>query len=191
MVVSVKESKRLLFQDKENGIDQFEVFGKVIHLPLLVESFQDLVCTHVVENDQLVCPSSFIRADGIEHPTTSQSGHKLLNEERQQGTADCSQVEVVNHEWAIEYKGRSISHQLSTTENYDVVRDQGDQCLLQRGSSSLANFELEVLWRIAKYCLIEITEYRPYSNTEWSVECWQTNLDALEEIGHREGVSED
>lgn len=32
MVIGMEEGQRLLFEDEEDGIDQFEVFGQVVHL---------------------------------------------------------------------------------------------------------------------------------------------------------------
>ena len=32
MVVGVEECERLLLEDKEDGIDEFEEFGQVVHL---------------------------------------------------------------------------------------------------------------------------------------------------------------
>ena len=32
MVVGVEEGERLLFEDEEDGVDQFEVFGEVVQL---------------------------------------------------------------------------------------------------------------------------------------------------------------
>lgn len=133
----------------------------------------------------MVGPSALVSADSVEDASTSEGRHKLLNEESQKSTTDRCQVEVVNHEEAVEYKRRSVSHEFSTTKDYNVVQDQRGDRLLQGRGDGLADLELEVFWRITEDGRVEIAKHRPDSDTKWSVECWQTNLDALEKVGHR------
>lgn len=84
MVISMEESQGLLFQDKEDGVNQFEVFGQVVHLQMLVDIHYVLLrVTYIVESDQRFGPATLVTADGIENPTIDQSGQKLLNEESQ------------------------------------------------------------------------------------------------------------
>ena len=36
MVVGVEEGQRFLFQDQEDGVNEFEVFGKIVHLHIII-----------------------------------------------------------------------------------------------------------------------------------------------------------
>jgi hypothetical protein len=44
MMVSMEEGQGLLFQDKEDGVDQFEVFGQVVHLHKSVKLLRPAAC---------------------------------------------------------------------------------------------------------------------------------------------------
>lgn len=48
MVVGVEESQRLLLQDKEDGVNQFEVFRQVVHLRRSAKFSVCLSAAHVV-----------------------------------------------------------------------------------------------------------------------------------------------
>jgi hypothetical protein len=57
----------------------------------------------------------------VEHTIACNFGQQLLNEECQQATADDCEVEVVDHEGAIENEGLSLLHQLPAAKDDNVV----------------------------------------------------------------------
>ena len=77
--------------------------------------------SYIVQNDQFVSPASIIMADGMEDAASSKSGKELLNEESEKATGDDGEVEIVNHEGTIKDKWFPVLHEVSSTEDNDVV----------------------------------------------------------------------
>ena len=88
--------------------------------------------TYVVKSNELRSPATIICANCMEKATSRQGGDQLLEKQKQEYTANCSQVEVVNLENAIELERLSVPHQLPPAKDDDVVGDEGDGCLLHR-----------------------------------------------------------
>lgn len=124
----------LLLEEKEAGVDEFEKFGEVVE---------------IVEDDQLVGPSTLMVANGEEKTLAGNNWEQLLDKERQEYAADCCEVEVVHLEQKAELEWRAFAHQLAATENDNVVCEQGDGTLLQRRHGRLAGNEAEVLRLVA------------------------------------------
>lgn len=82
--------------------------------------------------------------DSIEDTVSPKGWQKLLDEEGQQDRTDGGQVEVVDHEQAIELQGREVLHDLTATEDDYVVGDQSSGSLLKggHGGDALDKFEL-------------------------------------------------
>ena len=78
-----------------------------------------------------------------------ESGHQLLNEERQQNTTDCRQVEVVDHEKAVQAHGRESLHDLASSKYDNVVCHKNGSRLLSARHWSLARHEVELYGRVA------------------------------------------
>lgn len=109
--------------------------------------------THVVKQDELVSPAAIEIADGVEDTVPDQGGEKLLNEESQKTTADDGQVQVVDLERTVQAEGRAAPHELTTTQNDDVVCNEREDRLFVCGHQDLALLELELLGRVAKHLL--------------------------------------
>lgn len=105
--------------------------------------------SYVVENDQLVSPSAWFGANGIEYTVLDNSWNQLLGKERQKNAADGGQVKIVDLEQPIQLQSRSIAHQLAPTKDYDVVGYQDDGCLWECRHWRLALVEAEVLRLVA------------------------------------------
>ena len=106
--------------------------------------------TYIVQHHQLLGPASIVAANGIENTISENSGEELFNEESQETTADDGQVEIVNHEGAIEDECLTMFHQLSPTKDYNVVCDQSSCRLFQSGHGRNARHKLEVAGRVAE-----------------------------------------
>lgn len=57
--------------------------------------------------------------------------NQLLEEQGQQNGADAGEVEVVDHEQGVQLQGWSVTHQLPSTEDYNVVCKNCKSALLQ------------------------------------------------------------
>jgi len=116
MVIGVEESQRLLLEDQEQGVNEFEVFGQVIH---------------IVQHNQLSGPASIVAADSMKNAVSNHLREKLLDKEGQQTPTDDGQVEIVNHKGAIENERFAMFHQFSSTEYYDIVCGQSNDRLFE------------------------------------------------------------
>lgn len=116
---------------------------------------------YIVQDDQLIAPASIIAADRMENAVPDDFGQHLLNEEGQQATADDGQVEIVNHEGAIENKGLSFLHQLPAAKDDDVVCSQCSYRSGQGRPHCLPGHELELVGRISKHSRVALVEYGP------------------------------
>lgn len=76
---------------------------------------------YIVENNEFFSPATTVIANCVEDTISRQSWKQLLNEQSQQDATDDSQVEIVNHERTIKDKSLAMLHQLSSTEDYDIV----------------------------------------------------------------------
>jgi len=84
MMVSVKESERLLLENQEKSIDQLEVFGQIVELPMLVEEYSCVQSsTYIVENDQLSSPAATVSTNCWKDTLSDQGWEELLNEQSQ------------------------------------------------------------------------------------------------------------
>jgi hypothetical protein len=146
MVIGVEESERLLFEDEKDSIDEFEVFGQVIH---------------IVEHNQSIGPTSIVATNGMENAVSRQFGEKLFDEEGQETTADEGQIEIVNHERAVEDEGLAVFHQFPSAKDYDIVGGQCNNRLFESRHGRLALYKLEVIGRVAKDGLVAFGEDRP------------------------------
>ena len=106
--------------------------------------------TYIVQHDQFLGPTAIVVANGIENTVSNNSGEELLNEEGQKTTADDGQVEIVNHERAIEDECLTMLHQFSSAKDYNIVCDQSCCRLFQSGHGSNARLELEVNGGVAE-----------------------------------------
>jgi hypothetical protein len=162
MVIGVEESERLLFEDEKDSIDEFEVFGQVIHLrkseKLQRERRRQ---THIVEHNQSIGPTSIVATNGMENAVSRQFGEKLFDEEGQETTADEGQIEIVNHERAVEDEGLAVFHQFPSAKDYDIVGGQCNNRLFESRHGRLALYKLEVIGRVAKDGLVALGEDRP------------------------------
>lgn len=136
--------------------------------------------THVVKQDELVGPAAIEIADGVEETVPDQSGEKLLNEESQKTTADDGQVQVVDLERTVQAEGRAAPHELTTTQNDDVVCNERNDRLFVCRHESAAGRELELLSRVAKHLLPCGGENGPEGDAEGTVESRNTDLKVLE-----------
>ena len=109
--------------------------------------------TYVVKQNQLVGPATVEVADGVENTVPDERREQLLNEESQKTTADDGQVQVVDLERTVQAEGRAAPHELTTTQNDDVVCNERKDRLFVCGHQDLALLELELLGRVAKHLL--------------------------------------
>lgn len=120
----------LLLEDEEAGVDQLQVFGQVVEL--LSVSLYLLISpwgrTHIVQNNQLISPSTLVRANGKEDSTSCNRGQQLLHKQRQQDSRNGSEVKVVDLEEEVQLQWLAFPHNLASTEDDDVVGDQHRAC---------------------------------------------------------------
>lgn len=117
--------------------------------------------TYVVQDDELVCPASVMRADGVENAVSRQRGDQLFSKKRKQAAADDGEVKVVDFKKAIELHWRSPAHQFSTSEDYNVVGSENYCCGLESGHGRCAGNKAKVLRSVALDCIEGFLEYGP------------------------------
>ena len=127
----MEEGEGLLLEDEEDGVDEFEVLGEVVHLWRLGRVWWRTQTTYIIQDDQLVRPTTVGAADGVEDAIAHDFWQELLNEEGEKTAADDGEVEVVDHEGTVEHKGLSFLHQLSSAEDDDIVCRERRQSLRQ------------------------------------------------------------
>lgn len=71
--------------------------------------------------------------------------NQLLEEERQEDTTDSSKAKVVAHEKTIQLERWSISHNLSASQNYNVIYSNHYRALFQSRHWRNAWLEIKVL----------------------------------------------
>lgn len=64
----------LLLEEKEASVNQLDELGKVVELLRLAVPAVSDSGTYVVQNDQLVCPSTVVVANGVEETVTNDRG---------------------------------------------------------------------------------------------------------------------
>lgn len=145
--------------------------------------------THIVQDNQRSSPATSVIADGIEDAVAHQGREQLLNEESQQDTTYGCQVEVVDHEESVELESRAIAHDLTATEDNDVVGDQHGDGLLQCRHGRDALFEVERIGRVASDLGVEDVEDGPQVQAERTVEGRRADLNGgLQLLDERHGV---
>ena len=141
------------------------------------------VRTHVVENNQLVGPTTLVGADGVENTVSDKFWQKLLNEEEQKDTADDGQVKVVDLEEKAELEGLATAHEFSAAEDDDVVGDEHGDGLLEGSHWRLARNEAEVAGVVAFEGDESSLKDGPQLKTEGTVERGNAILDPVW-LGH-------
>lgn len=83
VVVGVEECQGFLLENEEDGVNEFEVLGQVVHLPgLVLRCYSRLwFDTHIIQCDKRLGPATVVAADCVEHASVDQSGQQLLNKE--------------------------------------------------------------------------------------------------------------
>lgn len=81
MVVGVEEGERLLLEEQEDRVEQFQVFGQVGELFSVSFSIRDLQrpdqptgCPYIVQNNQLPGPATLMVTDSKENTMSPNSG---------------------------------------------------------------------------------------------------------------------
>lgn len=170
MVIRVEEGQRLLLEEQENGVDQFEVFGQVVELGPCQSSMSHfhisyhirLKCTtYIVDDNEGLGPSTFVVADSEEDTVSPDCRQQLLDEKGQQSTADNGQVEIVNHEQCVELERRTALHDLPASEDNNIVGDEHDRSILHGGHGGYTTGELELTRRISHHILKSLVEDGP------------------------------
>ena len=170
MVIRVEEGQRLLLEEQENGVDQFEVFGQVVELGPCQSSMSHfhisyhirLKCTtYIVDDNEGLGPSTFVVADSEEDTVFPDCRQQLLDEKGQQSTADNGQVEIVNHEQCVELERRTALHDLPASEDNNIVGDEHDRSILHGGHGGYTTGELELTRRISHHILKSLVEDGP------------------------------
>lgn len=100
-------------------------------------------------------------ADGVEDTVADNGGQELLDEQSQEDGADDGQEEVVDHEQSVQLEGGEVLHDLTATQDDDVVSDQHGPGLLEGGHRGHALDKLELAGRVAHDLFIGLIEDRP------------------------------
>lgn len=117
--------------------------------------------TYIVEDDQRLSPSTAVVADGVEDTVADNGGQELLNKQSQEDGADGGQEEVVDHEQSVQLEGGEVLHDLTATEDDDVVGDQHSRGLLEGGQGGDALNEVELAGRVSHDLLVGLVEDGP------------------------------
>lgn len=108
-----------------------------------------------------MCPAAISIADSEEGSASNDSGEQLLNEKREENSADSREDEVVYQKERLELERLPRPHQLAATENDEVVNGDKDGRVPQRRHGRLANDEVEFLGRISCHILERLAKERP------------------------------
>lgn len=117
--------------------------------------------THVVKNDQRLGPSTAVVTDGIEDAVAPDSGEQLLDEQHQENGADDGQEQVVDHEQGVELERGEVLHDLTATENNDVVGHEKGRGLLEGGQRGYTLHEVELACGVSHDLLISLIKDGP------------------------------
>jgi hypothetical protein len=143
---SGRHTQRLLLQEKEARVDQFKELCEVVE---------------VVENDQLVGPSTLVVANGEEKALPGNRGDQLFRKQSKESPANGREVEVVHLEQEVELEGLATAHQLPAAEYHRVVDDERDDADLEGRERCLSLYESEVLGLVASNGLEALLEDGP------------------------------
>jgi hypothetical protein len=116
MVVSVKEGKRLFLKNQENSVKKLKELSNVVD---------------IVDSDNGLSPRSRV-AYGVKNTVVVKDRDELLNKKEEESERKNSEKEVVDLEEEIESLGLKVPHDLATTEDDNVVYNDGQQ---DRGGS--------------------------------------------------------
>lgn len=105
----------------------------------------------------------------MENAVSDNLGQELLNKQDEEKTADQGQVEVVDLEEEVELEGLATTHELSATEDDDVVADEHGGSLLEGSHWGLSRDEAEVLGLVALDRGEGLLEDGPQLETEGTV----------------------
>ena len=108
-------------------------------------------------------------ADGVEETVTGNSRYQLLSEEREEDTADGSEVEVMDLEQKVELKRLTSAHQFATAKDDDVVCDEKGRTALECRERGFALYKAEILWFVASNGLKSLLEDRPQRDSKGTV----------------------
>ena len=170
VVIRVEEGQRLLLEEQENGVDQFEVFGQVVELGPCQSSMPHshisyhirLRCTaYIVDDNEGLGPSTIVVADSEEDTVSPDCRQQLFDEKSQQSTTDDGQVEIVDHEQCIQLERGAALHDLSASENDNIVGDEHDRSLLDGGHGGHTSGELELARRVSHHIFKTLVEDGP------------------------------
>jgi hypothetical protein len=125
----------------------------------------------------MISPTSGSVANSVKDAVSHQRRDQLLQEQCQQNTTDCSQVEVVNHEQKVQLLGLSVPHDFTTPKDDQIVGYQSRCRHWERAQWSLAGFESKVLRQIAHDRNECALEQWPQRQAKRSVESWNAILD--------------
>lgn len=100
-------------------------------------------------------------ADSEEEALTRDRGDQLLRKQRKQYAANGREVKVVHLEEKVELEGRTLAHELSTAEDYNVVCDNRDGARLEGRERRLSLHEAEILRLDARNGLKDLLEDGP------------------------------
>ena len=117
--------------------------------------------TYIVDDNEGLGPSTFVVADSEEDTVPPDCRQQLFDEKSQQSTADNGQVEVVDHEQGVELERGTALHDLSASEDNNIVGDEHDRSLLDGGHGGHTTSELEFIRRISYHILKSLVEDGP------------------------------
>lgn len=123
-------------------------------------------------------------ADGVENAVANEGGQELLDEQGQEDGADGGQDKVVDHEQSVQLEGGQLLHDLTATEDDDVVGDQHGRGLLEGGHGGHALGELELAGGITHDLLVGLVEQGPQVDAKGPVQGGEGHI--LKEFGHGE-----
>jgi hypothetical protein len=139
-------TQRLLLQEQEARVDELKELGEVVE---------------VVEDNQLVGPTTLVVTNGEEKTLPGNRGDQLFREQGEEGAADGREVKVVHLEQKVELKRLSAAHKLAPAEDCDVVYDERNDANFERGERRLSLYEAEVLGLVASNGLEALLKDRP------------------------------
>lgn len=133
----MKECETPLLENKEQRIEQFDVFSEVVQLrqPLMLETLpkQNLrfyLVTYIGQNLHRLSDSAVVGADGVIQSMFYHHCNLLFNVERRQDEADDCQHKIVCHESPRHLDRPAILHQALSDEQDEIVGEDDSDALI-------------------------------------------------------------
>lgn len=112
MVIAVEESQRLLLEEQENGVKEFNIFGEIVQ---------------IVQNKKRLSPSTSVVTDAVEQAILPESRNQLLQEQDKQPSREQGKEQVVNLKQKTQLDRIKVLHDFAPTKDDRIIGSNDGQ----------------------------------------------------------------